>query len=298
MAEINKSKCLVCGTNIFIEIYNSLLKKCDNCGFITYNLSISSSTLKETVYTQNYFCGEEYLDYKKDKEVIQKNFQKKLKTIKSVIRKNNFPDLNNVLEIGCAYGFFGELITKEFKRVEYLGVDIVAEPIDYASNKLNLNVKKIDYLDLYKADKPYSDIFLWDVIEHLQYPGRILQKAFNELDENGRIHISTGDISRFLPRMQGVKWRMIHPPSHLHYFSKKTLSQLLSNIGFEILKINYPPISRSLKQIYYSLFLLNKEKQRNISHNVYNLIPERLCVSINTFDIMNVIAIKRPNKND
>ncbi|MFC2096172.1 class I SAM-dependent methyltransferase [Bacteroidota bacterium] len=284
--------CLVCGANSFTELYDSLLKKCSDCGFISYNDSYDTSYLLAKIYTKDYFCGEEYLDYKTDKAVIQQNFKRKLHKTDSLLIKNPLPEFNNLLEIGCAYGFFGELIKNNYNNVEYLGIDVVEEAINYACNEIHINAKKTDYLALGKPAKLYTDVFLWDVIEHLQYPDKILKKAYNELENNGRIYISTGDISKLLPKIQGKKWRMIHPPSHLHYFSKKTISQLLNKIGFDIIKIYYPPVSRSLKQTFYSLFLLNKKNPKKIFTSIYNIIPNNLYFRINTFDIMNIVAIK------
>jgi len=288
-------KCLVCNTDHFIILYDNLLKKCLNCGFISYNKDYNKSFLLENIYTESYFCGEEYLDYKTDKEVIQRNFEKKLKKIESLIANNPSFKFSNILEIGCAYGFFGELIKEKYTNAEYLGIDVVKEAIDYASNEIKINAQSTDYLELEKPSKPYTDIFLWDVIEHLQSPDKILEKAYQELETKGRIYISTGDISKLLPKFQGKKWRMIHPPSHLHYFSKKTITQLLNKVGFDIVKIYYPPVSRSFKQSYYSLFLLNKNNPKKIIKAVYNMIPKNLYFRVNTFDIMNIVAIKSNN---
>ncbi len=287
--------CLVCGANSFTELYDNLLKKCSCCDFITYNNYYNNSILVNKIYTKDYFCGEEYSDYESDKVAIQQNFKKRLKKIYSLLINNPLPEFNNILEIGCAYGFFGELIKNNYTNTEYLGIDVVKEVINYASNEIQINAKKIDYLDLGKPVKPYTDIFLWDVIEHLQYPDKILAKAYDELENNGRIYISTGDISAMIPKLQGKNWRIIHPPSHLHYFSKKTLTQLLNKIGFVIVKINYPSVSRSFKQTFYSLFLLNKKRPNKIAKAIYNKIPNNLYFSINTFDIMNIIAKKSNN---
>ena len=40
--------------------------------------------------------------------------------------------------------------------------------------------------------------------------------------------LTTGDIGSRLARMRGQKWRLIHPPSHLHYFDRVTVTRLLA----------------------------------------------------------------------
>jgi 2-polyprenyl-3-methyl-5-hydroxy-6-metoxy-1,4-benzoquinol methylase len=281
--------CQVCNHSEWVEIYNASLLKCSVCGFVTANLEISTDELK-ALYSEKYFKGEEYFDYKADKNFLQKNFKKRLKKIRKY-----HPEVSNVLEIGCAYGFFAESLTKQYPSINYLGIDVSDDAINYASNVLKQNARCADYLTL-KADQLYSDIFMWDVIEHLPEPASVIKKASSELKIGGHIYITTGDIDALLPRWQKHKWRLIHPPSHLHYFSKKTLSRLLTDSGFEIVQASYPTISRSANQIYYSLFLLKYKDKNGFGYKLKNLfykcIPDWLSVPINTFDIMFVMARK------
>jgi hypothetical protein len=135
---------------------------------------------------------------------------------------------------------------------------------------------------------------MWDVIEHLVNPEEFIQKASHETKKDGRIYITTGDISAWLPQRQKEKWRMIHPPTHVHYFTKKSISQLLDKHGFEIERISYPPVSRSIRVIFYSLFILNK-KHNALFKWIYNLIPEKASIKLNTYDIMFVVAKKKIN---
>ena len=279
--------CLVCNESHFLKIYNDTLLKCSSCGFVTANLEIDVKEL-EKVYTENYFKGEEYVDYIRDKNILQTNFKKRIHKIDSLIGLKN---LSNTLEIGCAYGFFGETLTQRLPQVQYAGYDIVPEAINYGKESLHQNLFCEDYLQV-QPGKKLSDIFMWDVIEHLPNPDKFIEKASSELEEGGRIYITTGDIERFIPRMQKAKWRMIHPPSHLHYFSKKTLSALLEKNGFEVLSVSYPPVYRSIRLIYFSLFMLRKKPSKFVE-KIYSWIPEKMNIPLNTFDIMFVIAKKK-----
>jgi SAM-dependent methyltransferase len=278
--------CLVCGAHDFKPIFNETLLKCGSCGFVTANIEIDPEILKST-YTENYFKGEEYLDYTRDKDILQMNFQKRLQYI---LKRIDRSEITHAIEIGCAYGFFAEVITEELKQLQYRGYDVVDEAVQYGVQELRQNLFCKDYLEDPIID-PVTDIFMWDVIEHLPYPHEVIQKAARELKPGGRIYITTGDIERRLPRLQGAKWRMIHPPSHLHYFSKKTLTALLRNYGLELKYISYPPIYRSVKAVYYSLFMLRKKYGKAIE-KIYRRIPSTLNFAVNTYDIMFLIAQK------
>ncbi|OQX75831.1 MAG: hypothetical protein B6D61_09730 [Bacteroidetes bacterium 4484_249] len=279
-------KCLICGSQLLKPIYENTLLRCENCSFVFANLNIEKLNFNK-IYSESYFKGSEYLDYPREKSIIQKNFAKRLKFITG---KTDKKDVSNVLEIGCAYGFFGELINKYFPGIPYTGIDISKDAIEYGRKNLGLNLHSVDYLD-FETEKVFSDIYLWDVIEHLPEPDKVIAKASSELRRNGRLILTTGDIDSFLARKQKRNWRLIHPPTHLFYFSKKTLIKLLEKNNLQVISISYPSILRSLKQSWYSLFLLDKKKN-NIAKNIFRILPD-INIKINTFDIMMVMAIKK-----
>jgi|WetSurSiteA1Bulk_404760.scaffolds.fasta_scaffold53248_1 SAM-dependent methyltransferase len=270
-----------------IPIFSETLLKCTQCKFVTANLGIDDDALK-MIYNPNYFNGEEYLNYLQDKDIIQLNFEKRIHFIEKN-RSDKLP-LRNCLEIGCAFGFFGELLKKN-RSISYKGIDIVPEAIQYGNRVLNLDLSLGDYLEFSAPEKPYTDVFMWDVIEHLQFPEKFIQKISGELASGGRLYITTGDFSSFLSRLQGKHWRLIHPPSHLHYFSKGNLIQLLGGNGFKIINTTYPPVYRSLRQIFYSLFILGKRK-RALFEKLINRLPEHWNIRMNAFDILFIIAEK------
>ncbi|UCG26641.1 MAG: class I SAM-dependent methyltransferase [Bacteroidales bacterium] len=284
---IISTQCLVCHSTESKIIYSGRLIKCLGCGFVTANLDRNRID-PEWIYSEEYFRGEEYLDYVGDKKIIQKNFGRRIRYIIDNIDVESF---TSVLEIGCAYGFFGEMIRHHFPGTTYLGLDIAEKPIKYAGEILNLDTLKIDYLD-FRSKENYTDVFMWDVIEHLLRPDLVVEKIHSELKSNGRLYITTGDIGAVIPRIRKAKWRHIHPPTHLNHFSSETLTKLLESRGFRITKISYPFIYRGLKQIFYSLFLLGKNPWK-VVRTIFNHIPGEIYLPLNTFDTMFVIAVRQ-----
>lgn len=284
-------RCIVCSNPTFGGLYNNMLLKCKSCNFITTNYEISSNEVF-LLYNNDYFKGKEYYNYLEDKFVIQTNFRKRLKTIDKV-----YPNLEmvSVLEIGCAYGFFGEIISQRFEN-QYFGFDVSKESIDFGRSNFKLSLHCEDYLSVNHKNNFYSDVFLWDVIEHLTHPELYLEKISNEMIEGGRIYLTTGDIESLLPRVQGKNWRLIHPPTHLHYFSKKTLEKLLDKYDFEVIQITYPALFRSIRLIFYSLFILNKNPNK-FKNFILKFIPKKWIIAVNTFDIMFIIAEKKRKLN-
>ena len=72
------SECLVCGRSDF-EPHLEILSRCRACGFITarWEDPIDSGSL----YSEDYFKGEEYLDYPSDEVFFKKNFGVRLREI-------------------------------------------------------------------------------------------------------------------------------------------------------------------------------------------------------------------------
>lgn len=278
---------MVCKGTKSEKIYSGNLTRCLDCGFVTSVLEMSEDEVNK-LYSENYFRGNEYLDYVKDKRIIQKNFAKRLK---SILRRVERETISSVLEIGCAYGFFGELIREVLPEATYCGLDISEDAVKYASEALQLDVRRENYQD-HKPGHKYSDVFLWDVIEHLPRPDLCIKKAFTEIQPGGRLYITTGNIDAFIPRIRKGKWRMIHPPTHLHYFSARTLIRLLKNIGFNDIRITYPMVYRGLRQIFYSFFILRRKPGKWI-RIIFDRIPETLTIPVNTFDIMFVQAFRK-----
>ena len=279
--------CLVCNNPLLNTIFNNTLSKCDSCGFVTCSNEYTNEELSQ-IYSSNYFNGGEYLDYLSDELAVRKNSRNRLNQIQKVFGSYN-PE--NILEIGCAYGIFGDFIRSIYSNSRYVGYDIAEEACDYGQSQFNIKTICQDFLEV-NTTETYTDVFMWDVIEHLPHPEKFIQKISQQTVKGSRLFITTGDIDRLLPKIQGEKWRQIHPPSHLHYFSKKTLTLLLDKNGFEVKKVFYPPISRSVKQTWYSLFLLNK-KGNFLSKKLYEKIPKNLFWSVNTFDLVFIVAEKR-----
>ena len=283
----NPQDCLVCKNRNMKEIYSGLLRKCPDCGFVTANLELHDSEI-EGLYNEGYFKGEEYLNYEKDKVIFRKNFSKKVTLMLKIAAREN---IRSILEIGCAYGFFGEIVQKMIPEATYFGVDIAKEATQYAAERLKLNVARTDYLEHNVVEK-YTDVCMWDVIEHLQFPDQVIEKIHSDLLPGGRVWITTGNIDALVPRIMKSKWRMIHPPTHLHYFSARTLSLLLERIGFKVNKISHQSVLRGCKQIFYSIFMLGREHGKLIQ-KVYSAIPSTMSLPLNTYDIMFLQAVRK-----
>jgi SAM-dependent methyltransferase len=278
------ANCLVCGGRMRPCNLQGLVK-CDACGFVSANMTLTDGEVAE-LYDRGYFHGDEYLDYVAEEESLRLNFRGRLRSLQQVV-----PDLRerDVFEIGCAYGFFLDEARHFAKSVA--GIDISQDAIAYGRDRFGLDIEQGDYLNR-APDRKYGVIAMWDTVEHLQRPDLFIAKAKDDLQPGGVLALTTGDIGSMNARLRGQKWRMIHPPTHLHYFSASTMKALLDRQGFDVVHLSHPGISRKLRSILYYVLVWRTRKT-----NLYNALSRwrafDLAINVNMFDIMYVVARRR-----
>jgi 2-polyprenyl-3-methyl-5-hydroxy-6-metoxy-1,4-benzoquinol methylase len=261
------------------------LVRCSACGFVSTDISLSADELK-ALYSTKYFQGEEYRDYIDDRQVIEKHFRARLKLLLSFVSDAS---RKNLFEIGAAYGFFLSVARSSFANVE--GVDISSEAIAYAQQELHLPVAEADFLG-YTPHNKIDVACMWDTIEHLASPHLYIEKLSSLMGTGGVVAITTGDIDSLVARMRGKQWRLIHPPTHLHYFSKKTLSELLSRNGFETCYTGSDGQYRSLASIAHGILMV-KNHRPELYSTLRNTGMLDHALYLNLYDIMFVIAKKK-----
>lgn len=274
--------CLICnrtGMGPHLEI----LQRCPDCGFVTARIDAPLDA--RSLYEGDYFTGEEYLDYRADEAFFRRNFARRLKQI---LRRRSS---GRLLELGAAYGFFLDLARHHF---EVVGYEVNPEAVRFAREALHLDVRQDDFLAATTTDLggPVDVTVLWDVIEHLDRPDRFIAHVAEVSRPGALLYVTTGDIGSRLARLRGRQWRMIHPPSHLHYFDRRTLPRLLANHGFRTLEVRSVGVARSFRQVLYSVLALGLKRPRAYDA-LKRFVPASWGFTLNTCDIMQVVAEKR-----
>jgi SAM-dependent methyltransferase len=210
---------------------------------MTVDQGVPAEELKK-YYQEDYFKGREYVDYLADKPAQQKTLRNHLRVVRRHVRPGG-----RLLEIGCAYGFFLELIQQEYPGS--VGVDVSAAGIAHA-RALGLQAEEGDLLGL-RLDQLFDGVCLWDTIEHLPNPREVIQSSTGLLKPDGHLFLTTGDFGAMLPRLQGLKWRQIHPPTHLFYFTRHSFRVLCQRVGLEVIRFSTVTVHRRLGSVFQSL---------------------------------------------
>ena len=216
---------------------------CRHCGLMTVNQRFPAEELIQ-FYQEDYFKGREYVDYVADKPAQQKTLRNHLR----VVRRHARPG-GRLLEIGCAYGFFLELIQEEYRGS--VGVDVFSAGVAHARAQ-GLQAREGDLLGL-GFEQLFDGVCLWDTIEHLSNPREVIQRCAELLKPDGHLFLTTGDFGAVLPRLQGLKWRQIHPPTHLFYFTRQSLRELSLRVGLEVVRFSTVTVHRRLGSVFQSL---------------------------------------------
>lgn len=151
-----------------------------------------------------------------------------------------------LLDLGCWVGF----LLDEGRRRGWdpIGVEPSRFAASYAREELGLEIVEAELLDAELGERSFDAIFMGDVIEHLPDPGAALDRVAELLAPGGLLALAAPDAGSRLARTMGRRWWSVIP-THVHYFTRRSLSTLLERHGFEVIEIETQPKCFSVR--YY-----------------------------------------------
>ena len=175
---------------------------------------------------------EEYYDIKDQLYVDQ--IENKKQYFNHLINKisDKIKKTDNVLEIGAYYGAFGSQILNKINN--YNGLELSSYATKYAIESFNLNISNqniFDFLNL--NEKKFDIIFMFDVIEHLDDPISVINICSKNLNQNGRLIITTMNMDSFFAKITGKYYPWIIP-MHKFYFTNYSMKKYLEKNNFQL----------------------------------------------------------------
>ena len=131
----------------------------------------------------------------------------------------------SLCEIGCAAGTFLQLARKRGAAVR--GVEVDEEALEY------LKRLGIDAAKAIDATRRCDIVCAFQLMEHLEDPGALLQQAAAALADDGRLLLAMpngAEVEKVGPSWLGFRIDL----EHLNYFSPGTLSRLLARYGLYV----------------------------------------------------------------
>ncbi|MEQ1826923.1 MAG: class I SAM-dependent methyltransferase [Pirellula sp.] len=261
------SPCICCGTAAWKPKFR-ILMECGQCGFIRADVDATPEQIKR-LYQEDYFRGAEYGNYLEDQATHRTNFEWRFRMIKRLA-----PNLKSIFEIGCAYGFWLECCTKH--HLVSAGVDVCEAAIEHARRELGQDARADDFLSMDFPPGKFEAFCMWDTIEHLSNPEDFVARAYELLPENGWLFLTTGDIGSRMARWRGPRWRLIHPPTHLQYFSLDTMDRFLARHGFQTVNQQTQSMYRNIGEVLGRVSTLGRGVTRWSAKTLTKVVPSAL----------------------
>jgi 2-polyprenyl-3-methyl-5-hydroxy-6-metoxy-1,4-benzoquinol methylase len=209
--------------------FSFTIVRCRKCGFVFMNPMITKKGLKK-VYTYDY-----YKFYNLHaREDIGALYAADASAFREIQNQSGIHS-GNLLDIGCAQGFFLHSVKKNFSRWNVFGCDISRECTEFGKNKLKLKLRTGTVEDCRYPEKFFDIVKLRETIEHLENPIGSLNEINRILKKGGYVAIETGNVDSMISKIYGRR----HPYfdiTHVSYFSIATLKYALEKTGFDIVK--------------------------------------------------------------
>ena len=150
----------------------------------------------------------------------------------------------NIIEVGCGEGVFGQMLKKHFSGSIVWGIEIDAAAVPQAKKQLD-RVLKGDIDGLWdKIPNNHFDLVVFnDVLEHMIDPYSVLKKIQTKLKPGGYIVSSIPNIryyhtlhalvmaGEFEYQESGVLDR-----THLRFFTQKSIRRMYERLGYNIVR--------------------------------------------------------------
>ena len=152
----------------------------------------------------------------------------------------------HILDVGCASGYLGKVLRGRGHRV--IGIETnAAAAQDACSNYDAFHVADIDTFS-FPYEREFDYIVFADVLEHLRDPAAVLRRALPALKGSGKLIVSVPNVANWIVRL-GLLFGRFDPAdrgildkTHLHFFTLRTLKQMMTGVSCPVLDVTPTPL--------------------------------------------------------
>lgn len=297
--------CNLCGSDDAVLLYPATLSKVNSPDSVDRYRCTSELYRRHHAIVRCRKCGLVYANPRPSEDEILKayrevvdplyvreeigrilTFRRQLRAVEEVVGPSQ--GRRRLLDVGCYTGLFLE--TARERGWEAWGV----EPCRWAVEEGRRRGLTIVEGTLREASLPaesFDVLTFWDVVEHLFNPRATLEEAWHVLKPGGWIVIQTMNIESWLAKLMGPHWPWLME-MHLYYFSPRTLTDLLEQVGFTSVKTAH--LGRYLRLGYLAsrLDFLSSRLAQGLQWALERLHLAGLPVPINAPDLFTIFARK------
>ncbi len=144
------------------------------------------------------------------------------------------PQRGHLFDVGTAAGSF--LHVAKARGWTVSGCEPNTWLGEWGKRTYGLDIKPGTLADGRYADAAFDVVTVWDVLEHTHDPQGFLRECQRVLKPGGFLIVNVPDIGSWIARLMGRHWLMLLS-THLYYFTRQTLAQLLQRVGFDVVRV-------------------------------------------------------------
>jgi SAM-dependent methyltransferase len=201
--------------------------RCSRCGHMQLDPMPDAAMLADA------YAEAESMDYVEEEAGQRATARRALERI-----ERHAPGRGALLDLGCWVGFL--LAEARDRGWRTKGVEPSEFGSAFARDRLGLDVATADLVDADLPEGGFDAVVMGDVIEHLTDPGGALARNRSLLGPAGVLWLTLPDAGSPLARAMGRRWWSVLP-THVQYFTRGSISELLRRSGFDVLEIDTAP---------------------------------------------------------
>lgn len=279
--------CYQCGSKDYKIIANGPVVpviSCTSCGLMRQGPSEQEN---DSFSLQSCAGGDErYTKQRLEKETTQLvDYMAVLPKLERILGRKG-----KLLEIGCSTG----LLLKQIQSTGWITAGV--EPDGWAYNlarEKGLDVVNAYFQDAGFEEESFDAIVMFHVIEHIPNPVKAITQLNTLIKPGGILVMET-------PRYDTIWFKVLKGrersviPGHLHYFTRKSLTELATMAGFELVELDSVGRTLTLDRLCYSISKVSNSStvSRALTALSDKLNLNRVRLHLNMHDMMRLYLRK------
>jgi len=144
-------------------------------------------------------------------------------------------DRGRILDIGCGSGGWLSVLGEGWEKH---GVEVSPRAAEIARKVASAQVFCGPF-EHYQTEQTFDVVTAFALIEHLANPRTLVEWSYRHLRSGGYMILMTGDRESRAAREWGESWPLYEPDEHVHFFSHRSLSCLVTSVGFGVKRMEW-----------------------------------------------------------
>lgn len=203
------------------------------------------------------------------------------------------PARGQVIEVGAYSG----LLLEHFRRAGWavLGIEPDGRGVDYARRRFGIDMRHGTLDSVVLPAGAAQAVLMLHVIEHLDDPAAAVRAVARLLQAGGVFVVETPTYDSLAYRLLGRRERSLSCDGHIYFYTERSLSALLSQAGFELLRVERVGRTLTLARLLWNLGVMSKSARLQRALDAVSTFAGlgRLRIHLNARDMIRIHARKR-----